>query len=266
MTTLSTHRSRSTRIPQRLTVRETLSLGPRLRRIRFHGEALQDIVHAGPGAHLKLLLPVSGANSTDDAQWPDGFRSVARAYSLRRVDFAENLLDVDFVLHGDDGPGSRWAIRAAIGDIIGLAGVGGPPLSSAAADFHLLAGDLTALPAIAAVLETLPAKASGAALIEVPDAADQLALQYPPGVQLQWLHARASSPLTGAVRQIRWPAEARVFATIAGESASVLAIRQYLLRERGLSPASLYTVPYWCRGWSEEDYHDERHRCMDGNT
>ena len=35
---------------------------------------------------------------------------------------------------------------------IGLAGPGGPPLYDAYADFHLLAGDLSALPAIAAVL------------------------------------------------------------------------------------------------------------------
>ncbi|MCQ8119888.1 siderophore-interacting protein [Methylomonas rosea] len=258
MTTPNSHRSPSVRTPLRLIVRETLSLGPRLRRIRFHCEGLQVIGHAGPGAHLKLLLP--GSDATEEPRRP-----AARAYSLRRVDFSQNLLDVDFVLHGDDGPGSRWAIRAEFGDSIALAGVGGPPLSSAAADFHLLAGDLTALPAIAAVLETLPAAANGAALIEVTDATDQLALQHPPGVKLHWLLSRASCPLTDAVRQIRWPAGARVFATIAGESASVLAIRHYLLHACGLSPAFMYAVPYWCRGCSEEDYHDERHRCVEGN-
>jgi NADPH-dependent ferric siderophore reductase len=174
-------------------------------------------------------------------------RPAALTYSLRGFDRMRGTLDIEFVLHGNDGPASRWVARAESGDSVGLAGPGGPRLSRGNADFHLLAGDLTALPAIAAVLENLPTSARGAVLIEVEDAGDELDLRHPPGVTLHWLRAGASSQPPDAVRQIDWPSSARIFATVAGENDAVLAIRRHLRRDRGVPAESLYAVPYWRR-------------------
>ncbi|WP_119632054.1 siderophore-interacting protein [Methylocaldum marinum] len=265
---LSRHPTR----PRRLTVRQTERLSPHLLRVRFFSEELHDFPDAGPGAHLKLFVPSSGVATVlptigpSGPEWPEGPRPASRTYSLRRFDRSRRTLDIDFVLHGDDGPASRWAARARAGDSIGLAGTGGPRLSRADADFHLLAGDLTALPAIAAVLENLPASARGAVLIEVEDAGDELDLRHPPGVKLRWLRGSAPGRLPDAVRGIDWTSSARIFATVAGENDAVLAIRRHLRRDRGVPAESLYAVPYWRRGRREEDYHDERHRLMETDS
>ncbi|MBD9356120.1 siderophore-interacting protein [Methylomonas sp. EbA] len=234
-----------------------------MRRIRFHGADLQGLGNAGPGAHLKLLVPDLEAGATHMSNAFGMPHYAARIYSLRRFDSNLNLLDVDFVLHGAHGPGTRWAVNAKIGDSIALAGVGGPALANMAADFHILVGDLSALPAIAAVLEALPSQSKGLALIQIEETADQLALQHPAGVEIQWLTAAAPKHLPGVFFNLTWPTEGQVFATIAGESTAVLAIRQNLLQERGLAPSSMYAVPYWRQGWREEDYHAERHRAVD---
>ncbi len=259
--------------PRRLTVVDTTALGPRLRRITLSGRELQDFPAAGPGAHIKLFVPRPGqepllpTRGAKGLAWPPGERPAVRTYSLRGHDPERGTVAVEFVLHGDDGPASRWAARAQAGDPIGLAGPGGPPLYDADADFHMLAGDLSALPAIAAVLEALPASARGTALVEIADADDQQSLSHPPSVQLRWLHASTSSTdepaLAAALREVDWPGTARVSATVAGENAAVIAIRRQLLFDRGLPRAAVYAVPYWRRGDSEERYHEDRHRIMD---
>lgn len=260
--------------PRRLTVLETRALGPRMRRITLTGSELRDFPAAGPGAHIKLFLPRPGqepllpTRSADGLVWPPGERPAVRTYSLRSHDPARDTVDVDFVLHGDEGPASRWAARARAGDPLGMAGPGGPPLLAADADFHLLAGDLSALPAIAAVLEALPATARGVALVEVADDADQQPLRHPPGLKVHWVQRPKTPPrepaLASAVQALPWPAAPlRISATIAGESSAVIAIRRHLLFERSLARDALYAVPYWRRGESEERYHEERHRIMD---
>lgn len=256
--------------PRRLTVLHTESPHPRLRRIRFGGDDLHDFPDLGPGAHIKLFVPAPGAAAVlpvltaEGPRWPAGPRPAARTYSVRSLDAQRRTLDIEFVLHGDDGPASRWAARAQAGDSLGLAGPGGPPLLRADAHFFLLAGDLSALPAIAAVLEQLPADARGAALIEIEHGAPPPALRHPPGVALHWLPAGHDSPLPQAVRALRWPVDAGVVsATVAGETGAVIAIRRHLRDERRLPREALYAVPYWRRGQSEEQYHAERHQLMD---
>ncbi len=242
---------------------------PPLRRIRFGGEDLHDFPDLGPGAHIKLFIPAPGADAvlpllgSRGPQWPAGPRPAARSYSVRSLDAQRRTLDIEFVLHGDDGPASRWAARARIGDSLGLAGPGGPPLLHADAQFFLLAGDLSALPAIAAVLEQLPADARGIALIEIAPGAPAPALRHPRGVALRWLPAAEPSPLPDAVRALDWPERATVSATVAGETSAVIAIRSHLRIERRLPREALYAVPYWRRGHSEEQYHEQRHQLMD---
>jgi NADPH-dependent ferric siderophore reductase len=260
--------------PRRLTVLDAetprATAGARLRRIRFGGPDLHDFPDMGPGAHIKLFVPEPGAEavlpvmSAQGPQWPEGPRPAARTYSVRSLDAANGTLDVEFVLHGGNGPASRWAAEARVGDSLGLAGPGGPPLLRRDAEFFLLAGDLSALPAIAAVLEQLPPTASGVALIE---ADPPLPLVHPPALQLHWLGSGQTSPLPEAVRALQWPTDSRpVSATVAGESDAVMAIRRYLRRDRQLPRDALYAVPYWRRGHSEEQYHEQRHELMDQDS
>ena len=261
--------------PRLLRVRRTHDLTPHLRRITLAGPALAGFPVGSEGAHIKLLLaregqaePVLPTLGPQGPVWPpDDARPVSRTYTVARHDPQAGELDVDFVLHGDNGPASRWALRAVPGAAIGVAGPGGPPRCRPGADWHLIAGDPSALPMIASVFAELPAEARGHAFVEVADASEVLPLAHPAGVQLQWL-VRGASPagsstrLLDAVRALAWPTGS-VSVSLAGESRQVVAIRDHLLNERGVPRAALYAVPYWKDRFTEEAYHAERHRIMD---
>lgn len=260
--------------PRLLEVLRTTAISPRMRRITLGGEAIAGFPARSGGAHIKVFFP-RGDQAVPELPtlgpegpiWPPmPRRPITRTYSVRRYDALAGELDVDFVLHGDEGPASRWARRARPGDRLGIAGPGGPEPMLGRAEWYLLAGDLTALPAIGALLESLPATARGHAIVAVPDAADEQRLDVPPHVSLTWIHLdghHTPSPrLEEAVRALEWP-RARVFAWVAGESSSVLAIRDYLRTERGLGRDAMYAIPYWKAALSEEAYHEERHRVMD---
>jgi NADPH-dependent ferric siderophore reductase len=261
--------------PRSLEVRRTRSVTPHMRRITLGGGELIGFPNGSNGAHIKLFLPLPGQTrpvlptlGADGPIWPPrDQRPITRTYTVRRYDPVAGELDIDFVLHGDSGPAARWAMRAEPSDVIGIAGPGGPDRVLKDADWYLLAGDMTAIPAIAAALETLPAEARGCALIEIPDAREEQRIETRSQVEVRWLHqngaeAGRNNLLADAVRGMTWP-DGRISATIAGESTAVVAIRDHLRRERGLDRDAIYAVPYWKATLSEEGYHEERHEIMD---
>lgn len=261
--------------PRLLRVRRLRDLTPQLRRITLTGDALAGFPEDCAGAHIKLLLaregqrePILPTLGPDGPIWPPAHeRPIARTYSVSRHDASAGELDVDFVLHGDNGPASRWAGRAQVGDAVGVAGPGGPERFQPGADWHLLVGDLSAYALMLAVLNALPPGAQGHALFEVPTRDDIPPLDHPCGIELVFLsreggHAGDSTLLLEAVRRLRWPA-GRASVTVGGENSQVVAIRDHLLLERGIPKRDMYAVPYWKDQFNEEAYHAERHRIMD---
>ncbi len=261
--------------PRMLRVLRTEQLSPRMRRIVLAGPALAGFPVDSAGAHIKMLLPRPGqlepilpTLGPDGPLWPPREVSpISRTYTVSHYDAELGELSVDFVLHGDDGPASRWALRAQVGDAVGVAGPGGPRRFHPDAGCYLLFGDPSALPVISAVLAQLPARARGHAFIEIADCGEIQELLYPPGVVLHWLvrgavRPGASTLLLDAARALAWPS-AMVSVTLAGESRQVIAVREHLLRARGLAPDALYAVPYWKDLHTEEAYHAERHEIMD---
>lgn len=246
-----------------LRVLRTLRLTPRMQRLVLGGPELEGI---GAGPNLKLLLPpartrppcwpLEGADGRP--VWPaDPDRPIVRTYSLRALDRARGELWVDFVLHGAGGIASTFAQEAQPEDLVGIGGPGGRGLPPA--DFHLFAGDQSALPSIAAHLEHLPADARGVAVIELPGPEEEQDLPRPRGVSLTYLHrngaaAGTTRQLQEAVFSLNWPAEARTAAWIAAESDAAREIRAHLKGVRGMKPRDLVAVGYWRRGMSETAY------------
>lgn len=248
----------------------------RMRRFTLGGPDLHGFPDGCAGAHIKLLFPAdAGATPAlptfgeHGPVWPAAApRPAVRTYTVARIDAAGGELDVDIVLHGDDGPASRWAMRARAGDPLGLAGPGGPELFRADAPRQLLIGDPSSYALICAAIARLPRHARIDALLEVPDAGEIQPLPEHPHLQARWFSregapAGASRRLLEAVRELPWPREEAVSVTLAGESAQVVAIRDLLARERGVPRSMMYAVPYWKDRWDEDRYHDERHRIMD---
>jgi NADPH-dependent ferric siderophore reductase len=261
--------------PRMIEVLATQTISPRLRRITFGGPQLAGFGPSFPAAHIKLFfprkhqlvprLPTIGAGGRP--VWPEAGESpVVRTYSLRQHDPVAQTIDVDFVLHEPAGPAARWAEGARPGMKIGLAGPGGPTPMLKAADWYLLAGDLSALPAISCLLANLNHAARGFAFVQLEDERDKQPLRLPDGIRLTWLitngQATPATDLVQTVQHTLWP-EGRPQVWLAGENSQVVALRDLLLERFPSARANMYAVPYWKRRESEEQYHKERHRVMD---
>ncbi|MFC0337991.1 NADPH-dependent ferric siderophore reductase, contains FAD-binding and SIP domains [Kushneria avicenniae] len=245
-------------------------------RIVLGGEALEGFPAHRGGGHIKVFLPLEHQAAPVLPQltetgvvWPAAEeKPITRTYSVRHFDTEQRALVVDFVAHGDEGPASRWALAAQPGDMIGISGPGGPDPLLPPADWSLIAGDMTALPAISALLENMSDQARGVVLIEVDNEADHQPLRHPSGVDVHWLYrgdtpSRLSTLQIDAVRAMTFPESGSISAWVGGENSAVLSLREHLMETRGLTKSQLYAVPYWRHCWDEERYHQERHRIMD---
>lgn len=246
-----------------LTVQSVEQLTPHMRRITFSGDNLIRFAE-NSNLHMRLAfpdgavdLPLPMVNGRGRVVWPEGAKMpVLRKYTVRKVDLESGTVAVDFVLHDDAGPGSRFAAAARPGDVIAMIGPGG--LTAAAADWLLLAGDETALPAIGRILEGLPPTARGVAFIEVAGPSEEQPLVRPDGFDVKWLHRNGAASgttalLIEAIRAADFPAEGSVFVWAAAEFEAFRSIRTHLRKERGLSADRQLVVAYWRKGSTEDE-------------
>lgn len=243
---------------------EACNVTPRMRRVRLRGSDIGRF--ATGGLHVRLLIPprpgavphwpVTGEDGRP--LWPTGEdRPIIRIYTIREIDVARGEIAIDIVLHeGDDTPGSSWAQQASEGDVVGVMGPGGGDVP--VADWYLLAGDETALPAIARILAALPAGSKAMALIEIPDESEQQPLPSAAELDIRWLHrngapAGTTSLIEDAVRQINLPPDdIRRFVWAGCEQKSCRCLKK-LLRKEWCVPASDHlVVAYWRAGYAAD--------------
>jgi NADPH-dependent ferric siderophore reductase len=239
------------------TVQRVERLTSRMIRVVFGGAALAGFNWNGPAAHIKLIL---GAATAD----PD-VRPPSRTYTPRHFDAQRLELTVDFVLHGE-GPASTWAAQAEPGQSMLIAGPGRCYALDPQAPWMLVAGDESAIPAVATILEALPDSVHTQVLLEVNDAADEFAIAAArANVTLRWLHraqpvdhgsaARAGIELASAVAA--WeqpPGEGRIY--VACEADAMRGIRRHLLVERALPREWVTTRGYWKQGATDHPDRD----------
>lgn len=262
------------RRPQRpqivLEVLERIQLSPHLVRIVAGGPGIAQVEDNGStDAYSKMLFAPADSGLTPPydmavlrEQLPVEQLPSTRTYTIRRFDLENGRIWVDFVVHGSAGIAGPWADRAQPGDVLVLSGIGGGYAPDPDADWHLLAGDHSAIPAIASALEAMPADAAGVALLEVDGDADHLDLAAPPGIEIRWLHRDGAEPgtttlLADAVRAVEWRAgRVQVFAH--GERGAMKSLRPYLTDERGLDRAQFSLSAYWAHGRVEDAFQAEK--------
>ncbi|MFF5446676.1 siderophore-interacting protein [Streptomyces sp. NPDC012888] len=179
-----------------------------------------------------------------------------RAYTVRAWDAAALELTIDFVLHGDEGLAGPWAARVQPGETVHFVGPGGAYAPAPAAGWHLLAGDESALPAIAASLERVPRGARVVAFIEVEGPEDEQPVTTPDGVAPVWLHRRGrpvGEALLEAVTSLDFPST-DVHAFVHGEAGVVKELRRHLRRDRGIPRERLSISGYWRLGETDEGW------------
>ncbi|ERV69662.1 siderophore-interacting protein [Pseudomonas aeruginosa] len=280
-------------------------LSPALTRFVFGGPEVAEMKTLAADQRIKIFFPDASGQPPSlpgGSEWYQAYRSVEparrppmRTYTIRALRAEQEEVDVEFVLHGENGPASAWATHARIGDRLQLAAPnrqygddpGGYEWKPPAGVRHiLLIADETALPAVAGILEELAGEAEPPvveAFLEVPGEADILDLPAIPGARLHWLprhqagiHSRNGERMIEAARQARlperevaggaaqeledidvdeeilWelasPESGSFYAWVAGESAAVMAIRRYLVQERGIDKRHLTLMGYWRLG------------------
>ncbi|WP_103503851.1 siderophore-interacting protein [Streptomyces sp. SM14] len=250
-------------------VLRTERLSPSFVRVTFGGDCLARFAGGGRDQRFKLFLPHPGQARaelpTDPLNWYPAWRemdpaerAVMRSYTVREQRHSPEELDVEFALHGDTGPASRWATRARPGDHAVLLGPtvadnGGvdfrPPPDT---DWVLLSGDETALPAIAGILDWLPAGTEARVWLEVPDPADRRWLPTRARSEIIWTcRGRSAISMHDSIRDAVLPG-GTPYAWIAGEAGGVRALRRVLVNERGFDRRQVTFTGYWRRGTTED--------------
>nr|WP_314841991.1 siderophore-interacting protein [uncultured Microbacterium sp.] len=221
MSAETTTTERPTYVLARAEVTAVQRVSPNFVRVTFGGDDLFEFGTPGDvfDSRIKLIFPpASGVLPELDREtgdwWgsflgvPEDERGSMRTYSVRdlRVTGEGTELDVDFVLHlapGLSGPASRWADAASVGQELFIVGPrrgvgasdhGGAEYEPGTAASVVLAGDETAAPAIARILEDAPRDLRGVAFIEVPSPADILRIDLPSGFEVRWLPRDIGEP------------------------------------------------------------------------
>ncbi|MFG6502470.1 siderophore-interacting protein [Microbacterium sp. P05] len=249
-----------------LQVLGTQWLTPGLVRVTLGGDTFEDYPdRVETDKYAKLYFPPAGsalrppfdlAALRDSIPFKD--LPTVRTYTLRRVDAARRVIDIDFVVHGDVGIAGPWAASAQPGDTLTLSAPGGGFTPAADADHLLLIGDESALPAIAAALEALPAGLPTTAVLETRSPEHRVELPVS-AARVTWIDEEHDAPgtrLVEAVGALAWPAGVvQVFAH--GERGAMKALRP-LLAERGVERSHLSLSAYWAAGRTEDAFQAEK--------
>lgn len=261
------------------TVLRTEWLTPHLVRVHLGGPAYDDFIANADAQRLgatdkyvKLLFarpdlglePPFDLDALREILAPDDM-PVRRTYTIRSIDETTRSIVIDFVVHGEEGIAGPWAAGAVSGDTLALSGPGGGYVPTVDSETpHLFLGDDSAIPAIAAAIESLHSDAKGLALIEVDSTDDEIAITRPAGVEIRWIHRTSGGvsrehgiALVEAVHNLDVPTAAfDVFAH--GERTAMRAIRAVLQDEWGLERRSLSLSAYWARGRAEDAFQAEK--------
>ena len=166
-----------------------------------------------------------------------------RYYTVRSL--VGRTLTIDVVVH-EAGLVTGWAQPGCVGDVVGIGDPKGSFDVPPDAEWVVLAGDLTALPAMARIRETVAA--TGLPVLthaEVPDGPlpGYLAADVPGPVT--WYDAPpGDSGLAAVVRDLEWP-EGTGYFWMAGESAQMRDVRRHVRRELGWDTRHHEAMGYW---------------------
>jgi len=246
-------------------------LAPHWLRVTLGGGEIDRFRPMGYDQWFRLFLPLGGDEGLDRLpakankmfgylkylRIPDGVRPVMRNYTVRAFRPAtattDAEIDVDFVLHGSAaegtaGPASRWAETCRPGESVVIIDEGLTFNPDRGTDRVVLVADETGLPAVAGICASLPAHATGLAIVEVPSADDALEFPHPAGVEVQWIvREHGITPGTPALQALRDASipDAPFHAYVVGEQALATEGRRHLVGERGVSKEHVSFCGYW---------------------
>ncbi len=231
-------------------VKSVTDVTPNMRRIVFGGTELGDFPDGKEGGYIKFVFPDLPRAKPD--------RPVMRTYSIRSHQASNGNIAVDFAMHSDTGGiAIDWALRAQPGDTMLINGPGTIKMVPKDADWYLIAGDMTALPAAMCNRERLPAQAKGHVVLEVTSDADRQAMDLPEGMTLHWVvnpkPQDNKTRLLDQIKSLEW-LDGEPFVWTACEFDTMRALRTYYRTERQVDKQMLYLSSYWRAGRTEDQH------------
>ena len=261
---------------QLLTVSRSHYMSPYIKRLYLAGDDL-NFTTKQLGLHIKLFFKKPHQKElhlpnmiNGKVTWPAlENRPIARTYSVADFCPINKELAVDFVVHDTSSPAASFAYKAESGDQLGMAGPGPKKLHQSDAKAFLFIGDLSALPAISAIIKQLPKQTPRTFLFETPYPQNSKScletyFQKDPGFiqifkQTMQPQEYLLPALVAHLAQVNLP---DLSVTLAGEHQTVICLKNELLRQ-GIPKENLYAVPYWRHNMNEEVYHAQRHQVID---
>lgn len=224
---------------------EIKDISPHMKRIVLSGDDLKDFPVDFETAHVKVLV-LQPEEKMFSLTLNLGAKKRMRSYTVRKFDAFNHRLTIDFAVNDHEGLIANWAVNAQIGDRVAIGGPGPIKYKDLNADWHLLAGDLTALPLVAATIEKLQPEATGYAFLQIPSEADKQSIHAPENFHIEWIvnddlsHNALKEHVTG----IRWP-DGTPHILIAGESAQITEINSLLKKFPQYDKNKTYASGYW---------------------
>jgi len=207
--------------------------------VTFGGDALESFLSASFDDHIKFIIENENGEK------------VARDYTPRHFDAQKRELTIEFALHGE-GDAASWARQASIGNTAMIGGPRGSMIIPMDYDWHLLAGDATALPAIHRRLEELPAGSRAMVIVQLDEAVDRRAFSTLAQLDLRWV--TTPDELIATVRELSLPA-GEGFVWGAGEASMMKRVRAIMADEKGHPKDAMRIAAYWRQGQSS--FHEE---------
>lgn len=237
-------------------------LSPQLVRIVLGGAGLADYQPSeATDAYVNCFFLPEGAPYEvpfDDAQvreLPSSVRPRPRRMTVRAWDAARGELTMDIAIHGDVGYAGRFAASAPIGARLQMRGPAGDYRPDPEADWCLVVGDESALPAMAATVQAVRPGVPVLCIAVVQDEAGRIELTSPGDLQVHWLYRAdlddTAEALSELVARLPLP-QGRASLFLHGEAGETRAVLWSLARRRDLSGDQLSCSPYWCRGMDDE--------------
>ena len=219
-------------------VTEVQPLAPHFVRVRMSAPTLLQDVVVSPTAWLRFWFP--------DPERPEFEQQ--RAYTLSEIDEAAGTFAVDMVLHEPAGPASTWAAAAAPGTRVSVTTLGSSrfDLPDELPAGYLLIGDSASIPAINAILGTVPDEVPIEIYLEEHTPDDRrIPLHEHPRARVHWVPRQGETSLAAAIESRDW---SDWYAWAAPESGSLKHLRGRLRDEFGFPKSETHAQAYWYFG------------------
>lgn len=241
-----------------VTVTAVEDITPHMRRLKVFCADVAPFI--GGDMHVRIVVPPKGRKPVwpryrEDGRvaWPIGEDELlVRVYTIRAVDAERHELWIDVLQHPIPGiktPGADFARDCVPGDRFSLLGPGGGGLPMAS--HILLAGDESALPAIARIIAEVPDNTYIQAIIEVQDAREKQPLPTAAELDVRWLYRNAYADGARAILAEETKAAiaasgADTFVWVACEKEEARSVRSFL-KGRKHDRKKMYVAWYWER-------------------